>query len=522
MMESRTKNSIRNIFSGFLNRLVGIGIPFVMRTMLIKILGEQYLGLSSFLTSVLQVLNLAELGFGSAIVYSLYRPFAENDRKTICALLNLYRKIYRTIGVIILVVGLLVMPFLESFIKGGYPSDINIYVLYLVYLINTISSYILFAYKRCILEASQRIDILNNICSIVQLVFNLLKIVLLIILKNYYVYVFFIPIITILDNLIVARYVTKNYPDYICKGELKKSELKEIRKRVLALLVQKLGYTISNSLDSIIISSFLGLSVLATFSNYQYISNSVLNIVVMCYASLTASIGNSIVKETVERNELTFNKLVFLNSWIGCWCTVCLVSLYNHFITIWIGEKFILGMSTVILFALYFFISQTRRVITTYKDAAGIWWEDKFRPLIGCSANLFFNILLVKSIGVNGVILSTVISYLFIEYPWETHTLYKNYFHKSPFRYYISVSKYLMITTVTCFVTYLACSFFPSYGIMWFGIKMIICVILPNLILLLIFFKTKKFKDTADMIGLSRMFNTFISDWRFDVFIKRN
>ena len=181
---SRTKNTVRNISAGLINKVVMLLFPFVIRTILIKHLGSDYLGLSSLFTSILQVLNLTELGFSSAIVYSMYKPLAEKDTKTICTLMNFYKKIYRIIGLIIIIFGMLLIPFLPKLIHGSYPETINITILYLIYLFNTGVTYFLFAYKSSLLNADQRNDIINNVNTIVGSVQYIMQIIILIVFKN--------------------------------------------------------------------------------------------------------------------------------------------------------------------------------------------------------------------------------------------------------------------------------------------------------------------------------------------------
>ena len=166
--------------AGMINKIITILIPFVMRTILIKVLGTQYLGLSSLFTSILQVLSLSELGIGSAMVFELYEPIAKNDTERICKLQKLYKNIYRIIGTVILILGLVLLPFLDKFIKGGYPADINLYALYILYLLNSSASYLLFAYKTTILNAFQRNDVILNIGSIVHIGLYSIQIICLI------------------------------------------------------------------------------------------------------------------------------------------------------------------------------------------------------------------------------------------------------------------------------------------------------------------------------------------------------
>lgn len=156
MKLEKTKNARRNILFGILNKVITMFLPFVVRSVIIYALSAEYLGLNSLFSSILQVLNLTELGFSSAMVYSMYKPIAENDDETICALLNFYRKIYFIIGCIVLSLGLLLLPFLDKLINGDVPDNINIYILYLCYLVNTVLSYMMFAYRSSLLNAASK------------------------------------------------------------------------------------------------------------------------------------------------------------------------------------------------------------------------------------------------------------------------------------------------------------------------------------------------------------------------------
>ena len=167
MRLAKTKNAVRNIFFGAVFKIITLLGPFIIRTMILWIMGSEYIGLNSLFTSILSFLSLAELGVGSALVYSMYKPIAEDDQDMICALLNLYRKMYRIIGMIILGVGLLLLPFLNKLVKGEAPADVNLYILYLIYLFNTVISYVMFAYKQSLLTAFQRSDIISKRSAVI-------------------------------------------------------------------------------------------------------------------------------------------------------------------------------------------------------------------------------------------------------------------------------------------------------------------------------------------------------------------
>lgn len=494
MTEDRLRNSIRNVVFGFLNKVVMLIFPFFIRTIMIYKLGSEYLGLSSLFTSILQMLSLSELGFGSAMVYSMYKPIAEGDNKTLCALLNLYKKLYHLIGCIIMGLGILLLPFIPQLINGTYPNDINIYLLYLIYLINTVLSYFLFAYKSSILIAYQRNDIESNITTIVNIVMYLFQMIVLLLFSNYYIYVIFIPICTIINNIIRSYVVDKRYPDIKCYGKIEKVLLDDIKSRVSSLIGHQLGGTINCSFDNIVISAFLGLNILAMYGNYYYVVSSLSSILFICFNSMTASIGNSIIKESKSKNYNDFLQVFFINSWIVGWCSICMICLYQDFIKLWVGEQYLLPMFTVILFVVYFYSWQIRRTVLTYKNANGMWWADKYKPYISMIINLILNIVLVQFIGLNGVLLSTIFVYIFIEAPWEASVLHKKYFNVSIKKYVARLVVYSCVTIITLIITFIICTFIQSDSIIGFIMKCIICIFIPNCIIFSLAYKTAEFK----------------------------
>lgn len=301
MKINRTKNATRNIIFGVILKVYQLAIPFVMRTAMIYLLGVEYLGLNSLFTSILQVLNLAELGVGSAMVYSMYKPIAEDDKDTICALMRLYKVYYRVIGIAICAAGLILLPFIPKLISGDVPSDINIYVLYLLNLGATVLSYWLFAYKNSILQAHQRADVTSKVLLGTETVKYVLQFGALAIFHNYYYFVIVILLTQVMTNVITAIVSDKLYPDFQPKGKLPKDQRKQINQRIRDLFTSKIGGVIVDSVDTIVISAFLGLTVLAVYQNYFYLITAVIGLIAIIFASVTAGIGNSIVVETGRR-----------------------------------------------------------------------------------------------------------------------------------------------------------------------------------------------------------------------------
>lgn len=475
-------------------------IPFIMRTAMIYLLGVQYLGLNSLFTSILQVLNLAELGIGSAMVYSMYKPIAQDDSVTICALMRLYKVYYRIIGFVICVAGLALVPFLPKLISGEVPPDINIYVLYLMNLGATVLTYWLFAYKNSIFQAHQRVDITSKVMLLTETIKYVLQFAVLAIFHNYYYFVIIILLMQVMTNIVTAIASNKMYPMYQAKGKLPKEEIQQINRRIRDLFTSKIGAVIVNSADTIVISAFLGLTVLAVYQNYFYLITAVIGLISTIFASVTAGIGNSIIVETEEKNFKDLQKFTFIIAWIAGVCVSCFLCLFQPFMRVWIGKDLLLDFSVVICFCIYFFVYEINQLLNTYKDAAGIWHEDRFRPLVTALTNLVMNLIMVRFWGVYGIILSTVLSTLFVGMPWLLYNLFTELFDK---KWLFSYLKNLLIYVVTVFVsttaTYELCSLIKLPDAILIVVRLVICCVVPNVIFLIIYHRMDEFKTSMQL-----------------------
>lgn len=497
MRFARTKNTLRNIAFGSLNRIISIVLPFIARTVILYIMGTQYLGLSSLFSSILSFLSLTELGVGAAMVYSMYKPIAENDHATICALLNLYKKLYRMIGTVILALGLSLMPFLKLLVPEELPPDISLYLLYFIYLINAVLSYWLFAYKNALVQAYQRDDINSKIAAIITPASYAVMLVSLFLTKNYYAYVIWLPVFTVLTNILRLIFVNRNFPGLEPAGEISRELKQSIFKKTAALIGTKLNTVVLNAADNLVMSAYLGLTAIAIYGNYHYIMSSIIGFLGIVYSSMTAGLGNSMQTDSLDTNYRNFEKFSFINSWMVGWCTVCLVCLYQPFMQLWVGEELMFPFYVVLEMGLYFYVYQIRKIPVVYKDAAGIWWEDRFRPYICMLVNVVLNIVLVQVIGVSGIILSTVFS-LFISIPWENYTIFRYVFHRSSKPYYgkmlLNAAMMLLAGAVTLWI----CSLLRG-GIPAFLLKMCVCVVVPNVIFALLSCKRPEFHETMNM-----------------------
>lgn len=426
----RMNNARKGIGFGIINNILNVVLPFVSRTIILYTLGTQYLGLGGLFTSVINVLNISELGFSAAVSYILYKPVADGDDEKVCAILGFARKCFFVIGMVVLTGGIIVMPFLKNLISGDIPEDINIYLLYLLYLGNVVVSYLMFSYKRILFSANQRYDIETNIASVTLLIQYVLQIVLLLLFKNYYFYAIVIPVMTIANNLICQYTTKKLYPQYFCKGKISSEEVAVLKKKVGGSFFSKLGETVYLSVNNIVISAFFGLQILGQYGNYYYVITSLIAIFAVVHNTMRPIIGNCIATEDEKVNFERFLKFNNIYVWISAFCTVCLLCLFQDFVFVWVGKEnmFVFGM--VILFAIYFFVGRLSCVPSLFVEASGLWWEGRFVALIAAVANLLLSVVLSITIGLEGVLISSIVSSFAVTFVGRVIILFKYYFNK--------------------------------------------------------------------------------------------
>lgn len=447
MKTERRKNALRNIFFGIILKIFQIFVPFLLRTAMIEYMGMEYLGLNSLFTSVLQILNLAELGIGSAMIFSMYKPLAEDDNITVCALMKLYRYYYRIIGGMIAVAGTALLPFVPKLINGNVPEDVNVYILYLLNLGATVLSYWLFAYKNSILQACQRNDVISKITLVSNIFQYGMQAAAICIFKNYYLYVTILLVSQCMINIITAVIAGKMYPHYRPERTLSENAVRKVNRRIRDLFTAKIGYVTVNFADSVVISAFLGLKALAVYQNYYFIMTAVMGLMTIIFNSCTAGIGNSLVTETKEKNFSDLQKLTKIICGLSGFCSFCFLCLYQPFMELWTGRENMLSYGTVILLAIYFYIYEVNQLLNTYKDAAGIWHKDKFRPLAVSAVNLIMNLATVRFWGIYGVLLSTILSTVVVGIPWLLYNLFTGIFVRQMLKPYLKK---------LCFYTFLS------------------------------------------------------------------
>lgn len=502
---SRVKNTVLNFISKSSVLLLNNILSFISRTIFIKILGSSYLGVNGLFSNILMMLSLSELGISSAITFSLYKPIAENNKENIKSLMFFYKKAYRFIGGFVFILGLFLMLFLDYLVPD--PGNVtNLKLIFIIYVFNSSSSYFL-SYKTTLLIADQKEYLLFKSNTFFSIVNTILPILFLIVFRNYIVYLITGGITLFIQRAYVNYYITKLYPYLKDKEHSKISEpdLKKIIVNVKAMIFHKIGDYCINGTDNIIISIFNKITSVGIYSNYNLIFSTINSFIGMIYTSMTASMGNFIASESSEKSFKIYKVIDFMGFWMYGFSAVCFYILINPFIELWIGKENLLSNLILVVLVINNYMFGMRVPLFTVKSAAGIYDQDKFVPLIQSIVNLLSSVILIQKLGLIGVFLGTFMSGL-VPSLYRPYLVYKSVFNVNPIMYYVNYIKYIMILILTTFITNLICSFIITpYIVISFIIKLFICALVPNIIFLILFYKSDEFKYILNILkGLKR------------------
>lgn len=498
--ESRTKSSFKNIIFTVGGQLSKEVLAFVVRTVFIKTLATEYLGVNGLFTNILSFLSLAEMGVGSALIFSMYKPMADHDEERLKMYMAVYKKVYTFIGIFILAGGASLTPFLDVFMKER-PNIPHLELIYILYLLNTGATYF-FAYKGSIFNADQRAYIVTANTTLFNIVQSVVRIVVLLTTKNFIAYLSLSIIVVYIQNFTIAKKADKAYPFIKEKNvqKLPKEEAKTLSKNIGALLLHKVGAVILNSSDNIIISKFVGVVSVGLFSNYSLIINAVKTTFDMVIGAVGTSIGNLCVKESDEKAYQVHNAILFINTWIGAFCVICLFNLLNPFISLWIGDEYLFPKSAVLAIVISFYIQVTMRTGEMFKSASGLFWNDRYAPIAQCLLNIVVSILLVKKYEITGIFIGTTIAMILTKWWVTPYVVYKHKFKKSVRLYFAKYFWFTAIAAVAFIVTTYAVTFVPGNTWIAFIGKVIVSAITPNVLFLGAFFKTEEFKYCLNLI----------------------
>lgn len=489
----KTYNSIRNSIFSIIQYVIIILVGFISQKVFIHILGLEYLGINSLFTNIVSFLSIVELGIGSAIIYNLYKPLKMKNYETINGIMSFYRKIYHYVSIIILVLGMLITPFIPILFNNS-SLNLNFIVIYYLFLFETVCSY-LFSYKRCILYADQKNYILNISRIIYYSLLNFIQICYLKITSDYYGFLIFRIIIKLLENLLVNKYVDKNYKYLkLTKNKLDNEIYEDIKKKVRALFLHKIASYVVNGTDNIIISKYIGLITVGLYNNYYLVIDAVNKLFGQAVTALTPSIGHLLIENDVKKNYDVFKKVRFINFWIAAFSGVGILLIINPFISVWLGDDYLLDFSTLIVLVINFYQKMMRYSYLSFKEAAGIYYEDRFIPILESITNIVVSILLAKIIGLPGVFIGTIISGLWIWCVTNPKYVYKKLFDRNYKNYIIETLNYILLFLSVAGISYTVSKMINiDNEILTIIINLVITMIIPNLVIILIFRKSDSY-----------------------------
>ena len=499
----RSENSIKNTIMSVITNVITIIIGIVAQAVFVKTLGTEYLGINGLFSNIISMLAIAELGIGTAIVYSLYKPIAQNDNDKIKSLINFYKTSYRLIAIGITIVGLLVIPLLK-FIVGDVSINENIIFIYVLFLIDTIVSYML-TYKRSILYATQKNYIINAIHILYLVIMNSLQIVILITLKNYILYLIIKIICRLFENILINIISNKLYP-YLKEKDIEKLDTNtknSIFTKVKGLIFHKLGSFLVLGTDNILISISFGVETVGYYANYNTIIYAVSVLFAQIFSSLTASVGNLLVEKDRKKSYAIFKNMLLINSWIYCFAAVSIICLIEPFVTLWIGNKFILPYDVLVVLVINFYIQGMRQTYNTFKNAAGIFYEDRFVPLLESALNIIASIIFLNIFGLSGVFIGTIISsFALFSFSYPKY-IYNGIFKRSYIQYIKENIKYIIITTITVVISVIISKNIRiANAFIQLIINSIIAISIPNIIYYLLFRKTEEFSYIKALLNI--------------------
>ena len=495
-MSSRTQKSVRNIAFSIGYQLVTLISNFLMKTVLIRSLGIQYTGVSALFTDILTVLSVAELGFGTAVSYALYRPLYKKDGIQIAKIIRLYQKIYRIVFFVIVTAGIFCLIFLKFIVNDVPDIKEDIHIIFIFFLLKTAVSY-LFIHKATLMEANQEKRIVSAIGTAVCIVSTILEAVAVAVFKSYIGYLAIMVTMVIVQNVIISSVADHRYPmlKNRCNENLSLSERKEIFKNVRALAIYKISGALQRGVDSVIISAMLGTSLVGFLSYYKMIVNNVDSLFGQVFEAIKPSVGNLAASENSERQYTVFKKMCFLSFAIGNFISVSLITLLNPFITLWLGSNYLLGTDIVIMLAADIYIITMVRPYESFRNANALFVQGKYRPAVMVILNIVLSIGLAHKWGMSGILFATVAARLLTHVWYDPWLIYRKVFNK-PFLQYIKMKIiYLLTVTANCVLVYAICSIIDFFD-QWISLclKALFCALIPNIVLIVLFHNSNEFK----------------------------
>lgn len=475
MNKSRTKNTIRNSLIGIISQLVIVILSFANRTAFIKILGVEYLGISGLFSNILAMLALSDLGVYTVMVYSLYDPIARNDTKQINAYVRYFQRIYNAVALAVLIIGLALIPFLPILVNGSALSNSELIKYYVILLLNSAVSYLVIG-RSTLLRADQRVYIIKVISTLSTALMYIVQIALLVVFKNYTLYLTCQILFTLISNIAVSVFALRVYPflKEKCTDSLNTDLKGKIVKNLKATFLYKIGASVMNSTDNILISVIVGTAMVGYYSNYVTIFTMVNTFIMLIIDGVLASIGNYFATETKKKQYTLFKMLIYVFYNIAAFCAACYLSGMNDFISIWIGQEYVISNSFLMALAVNRFVFCLIHPIWITRESSGMFVRTKYVTLFSAATNLILSIILGKIWGITGIITATAISYLSTVYWYEPNRFVEECFKENVGDYWKYIIRILMPLTFPLAIGWglMHCS---THSLLILMLKFIIC-----------------------------------------------
>lgn len=494
---TRTEYSVRNTMVSIVSRVAAIVMGYLLRVVFTHTLSESYVGLNGLFIDIISVLSLSEMGIGTAITYALYRPVAEGDIEKQKSLMLLIRRFYWVVVAVVAVLGCGLIPFMRLLIRD-YQDVEHLTLIYLLYLINTICSYLLI-YKKTMLDAQQKMYIGVFYQTLSWVVQDALKIVALLVWHDFILFLAIGIVSTLLCNIFISRAADRNYPylrDKVSE-KLPEKEKKEIFANVRAMMMHKVGMVVVNNTDNLVLSACVGLLSVGSYSNYYLVLMSLRQILDQLYQGIAASVGNLGVMEDERRVKRVFEATGFIGQWVYGVVFICLFELLNPFIELSFGKQYLFPREVLFVLCLNFYINGLRNAVLTFRDSMGLFWHDRYKAIAEAALNVALSLILVRYTGVIGVFLGTLFSMLLTSCWIEPYILYKHGFKCSCGGYFLRQGIYCALTAAVWLLTGCVCRMAtaavtnPCAELV---IRMAVCAVVPNVLFLAIYCRTADFK----------------------------
>ena len=492
--KSRTEYSAKNTSVALISRITAILMGYVLRVVFTHTLSESYVGVNGLFVDIINVLSLSEMGIGTAITFALYQPIAKDDTEKQKSLMRLYCRLYRIVAVVVAVIGFALIPFLGILIKDSYAVD-HLILIYLMYLVNTVCSYLLI-YKKALMDAHQLLYIGVFYQTMSWVVQDVFQIAVLILTRNFILFLSISIFTTILCNIGISKKADRLYP-YLkdaTAAPLPDDEKKSIYRNIRAMLMHKSGDVILNNTDNLILSSFVGLASVGSYSNYYLVIGSVHQLLGQVFQGITASVGNLGVSEDKSRVRNVFEAVFFMGQWMYGLAAICLYELLGPFVELSFGKQYLFSKEIVLMLCINFFINGMRGATLVFRDSLGLFWYDRYKSVVWALLNLVLSILLVGQMGVVGVFLGTFISTMATAFWIEPYVLYKYRLKVSSRIYFVRYIIYTMVAGGVWFATDYLCQ--RTTGTIWmvFAERLLLCIVVPNILFVLLYFRTREFR----------------------------